>query len=387
MAKRPAAKDFEELPEADRLDVFPHPRRTDKLFGHEAAEAKAREAFASERVHHAWLIGGPKGIGKATFAYRVAAWALASTDERQTAASRLAIAPDSRTMGQIRALSHPGLLVIRRPYDTKAKRFTASIPVDEVRRLRSFLSHKSEAGDWRVIIVDSADEMNVNAANALLKSLEEPPPNALFLLLSSEPGRLLPTIRSRCHRLDLAPLASDPLRRAALQALAAADDEEGGTGEDTGLAQLEPFAGGSVGALLMLQAGGGDKLYEQARGLLLNLPKVDWPKVHALGDELASVAATQRFETFFQLLFDCLHRAIRAGTGLDSAAPDRQLSRRLFALGEGASAPAARLASWAELWETMQREKAETLGLNLDRKALILDCVARMETLARRQAR
>lgn len=381
MARAPAIREMEEAPEADRLEEFPHPRHTLKLFGHERAEQVARDAFASGRVHHGWLICGPKGIGKASLAYRIAHWALAEDHERNYDSRGLDVAPDCRTASQIRALSHPRLMVIRRPYDSKTKRFSATIPVDEVRRLRSFLAHKSDAGGWRAIIVDSADELNINAANALLKSLEEPPGRAIFLLISAQPGRLLPTIRSRCRRVILAPLGSDPLRRAALQALQAAGKDFA----DAGLAQLEPFAGGSVRALLTLKAGGGDRLCEEVRAILTSMPRPDWLKVHALADQLAGLAAAQRFETFFDLLFELLLRAIRAGAGGPGGpgdGADRALIMRLSG-APGASAPApGRLASWASLWETMQLLKADTVALNLDRKALILDCIARIEHLA-----
>lgn len=387
MARAPAMKDLADLPQADCLDEFPHPRQLRNLYGHEDAEEFARGAFVSGRVHHAWLIAGPRGIGKASFAYRIARWFLADDEERKAGTKGLDLDYDSRTAGQIRALSHPRLLLIRRPYDVKTKRHKTSIPVDEVRRLRRFLSHKVEANQWRVIVVDSADELNVNAANALLKSLEEPPPQAIFLLISSEPGRLLPTIRSRCRRLNLSALASDPLRRAALQALQAADKNFA----DSGLAQLEPFAGGSVRALLTLQVAAGDKLLKEVQALLSALPGIDWLKLHSLADQLAGLAAAQRFETFFDLLFELLHRAVVAGAPAPGAdqpqAGDLALIRKLTGAEENSLPAPERLASWASLWETMQRLKTQTLVLNLDRKALILDCLARMEKLAAAQRR
>src|SRR4029077_2872691 len=146
-----------------------------------------------------------QGIGKATLAYRFACSALASPHERASGGETLDVADDTRAARQVRALSHPGLLLLRRPYDEKAKRFASAIPVDEVRRLRSFLSHRATDDGWRVVIVDDAKELNVNAANALLKSLEEPPQRTIFLLIAPAPGKLLPTIRSRCRMLPLNP--------------------------------------------------------------------------------------------------------------------------------------------------------------------------------------
>ena len=188
MARAPVPAEIEELPEADRLEGFPHPRETKEVFGHAGAERMLAEALAGGRMHHAWLLAGPQGIGKATLAYRFARAALAAPEERDVFGQSLAVADETSAARQVRALSHPGLLVIRRPYDVKAKRFATSIPVDEVRRLRSFLAHRAAGDGWRVVIVDEANELNVNAANALLKSLEEPPARTVFLLVSSAPG-------------------------------------------------------------------------------------------------------------------------------------------------------------------------------------------------------
>src|SRR6476659_8757493 len=117
MARAPLVAEIEALPEADRLDDFPHPRDTPALYGHQAAQAALADALTSGRMHHAWLLAGPPGIGKATLAYQFARTALARTEERDPFGDRLAIVPDCRTDRQIRAQSHPGLLVIRRPYD------------------------------------------------------------------------------------------------------------------------------------------------------------------------------------------------------------------------------------------------------------------------------
>jgi DNA polymerase-3 subunit delta' len=271
----------------------------------------------------------------------------------------------------VRALSHPGLLVIRRPWDDKAKRFATSIPVDEVRKLRAFLSHSAAEGAWRVVIVDDANELNVNAANALLKSLEEPPARTVFLLVSSAPGRLLPTIRSRCRTLPLQPLDAEALRAAATQALAAAEEDAPGTAD---WPKLERLAEGSVGRLLGLWHAGGLDLYERIAKLTGALPRVDWRAAHALSDELQPAAAQPRFELFFELLLTTLARLIRAQAAGEGGPEERQLAQRL--IGE------ERLASFAGLWERIGRNKAETLALNLDRKALVLETIGALAAAA-----
>jgi DNA polymerase-3 subunit delta' len=371
MARAPVPAEIEELPEADRLEGFPHPRETVALHGHAAAERVLAEALAGGRMHHAWLLAGPKGIGKASLAYRFARAALAAPQERDLFDQSLAVGADTTAARQVRALSHPGLLLIRRPYDVKAKRFATGIPVDEVRRLRAFLAHRAAADGWRVVIVDEANELNANAANALLKSLEEPPPRTVFLLVSSSPGALLPTIRSRCRMLALSPLGENDLRAAAGEALAAV----GATlPTDAEWAPLVRLAQGSVGRLLSLYGAGGLELQGRVMRMLELLPKVDWRAVHALGDELQPIGAGARFELFFELLLDALARLIRATATGEGSAEDRTLAGRLMGGG--------RLASFAALWERVGREKADTLALNLDRKSLLMETVAGLAAAA-----
>jgi DNA polymerase-3 subunit delta' len=371
MARAPITADIEELPEADRLEPYPHPRETRELYGQHAAERALAAALAGGRMHHAWLLTGPQGIGKATLAYRFARAALASAQERDASAESLAVAETTSAARQVRALSHPGLLVIRRPYDVKAKRFATSIPVDEVRRLRSFLAHRAVDDGWRIVIVDEAGELNVNAANALLKSLEEPPSRTVFLLVSAAPGRLVPTIRSRCRTLALAPLDEAALRAAAMQAIRACNGDPPGEADWPQLIQL---AEGSVGRLLSLWGSGGLDLQARVTKLLANLPRVDWRAVHVIADDLQPMGNQARFELFFELLMNALGALIRTATTGEGAPEQRALAERLMG--------GARLASFAALWERVGREKADTLALNLDRKALIIDTVGSLATAA-----
>ena len=223
--RRTVAKDEGDVVEADRLAGFSHPRDITLVHGHETVETTLREAFDSGRMHHGWLLTGLEGVGKASLAYAFARYVLASPAERATApAGRLAVDPQSTAHRQISARSHPGLLVIRRTADAKTKRISSVIRVDEVRRLKSFLQLTANEGSWRVVIVDPADDLNPSSANALLKSLEEPPTRTLFLLVTAQPGALLPTILSRCRRLDLGALPPHALLGAVTQALAQADE-------------------------------------------------------------------------------------------------------------------------------------------------------------------
>lgn len=373
MARAPVLQEVEALPEADRLEGFAHPRETRDLFGHGAVERELAHAFSGGRMHHGWLLAGPEGIGKATLAYRLARHVLAAPSERDLFGESLSVSDDSAAARQITAMAHPGLLVLRRPYDPKTKRFAASLPVDEVRRLKSFLGLTGGEGQWRVVIVDTADDLNPNAANALLKSLEEPPQRALFLLVTSEPGRLLPTIRSRCRKLDLKALGEADLRRAVGAALTTAEKDEPTAPQ---WAQLQRLADGSVRRALQLFGNGGLDLYAEIDKIFALLPKVDWAGAHSLADSMALSAHEQRYAAFLDLLMDLLARLIRARTTGEGEAADIALARRL--IGEDA------LPAWAALWGALVRERNDTDALNLDRKTMILGTLAKLEGVASR---
>jgi len=367
------------VPEADRLEGFAHPRETEKLLGQAAAEAEFMAALDAERAHHAWLLQGPEGVGKATLAYRIARFLLAPPQEREPSLlgpAELGLVPGSRTARQVAALSHPGLFVIRRPWDQQRKRFATAITVDRVRKLRSFLTLSADAGAWRVVIVDRADELNINAANALLKSLEEPPKRCLFMLIASEPGRLLTTIRSRCRRLDLVALDQVDLKAAVGAACQVSGVAPPGDG-DWGL--LETLSGGSVRQALMLSQGDGLATYTRLIGILNGLPDLDRGSAIAMADELSGVGGDQRYEMFFELLGNLIVRLVRhVAKGGNVENDEAVLARRLI--------QGDRVAHWASLWETIHREKADVDLLNLDRRTLVLTTLLRLDAASRQMA-
>ena len=346
MARATAVQQEDAQPEADRLGAFPHPRETARLFGQEAAEQALLRAFADGRMHHAWLLCGRAGIGKATLAYRFAKHALAQPRERRP--GTLDVDHATSAARQVTALSHPGLLLLRRPFDAKAKRFSSAIPVDDVRRLRTFLGLTAGEGSWRIVIVDTANDLNPSAANALLKSLEEPPSQTIFLLISSEPSGLLPTIRSRCRRLTLAPLGTADLRNATELALQSADAKRPNASQ---WALIEELAEGSARRALQFAGEGGLASHSALAGAMAKLPAVDWPAAHALADAMAGSANEQQFEMLCDLLLELTGRMAHAGS--------RDNAQR-----------AARLTAF---WSTFVRQKSEVDLLNLDRKAFILN--------------
>jgi len=323
----------------------PHPRETTDLFGHREAEGALLRAYRSGRIPHAWLIGGAQGIGKATLAYRLARFVLAHRDPGAAAVQRaetLWIDPADPVARHIAASAHGGLLALERSLNDKGVLRTV-ITVDETRETISFFGSTAAVEGWRVCIVDTVDELNANAANALLKILEEPPQQSLFLLLSHAPARVLPTIQSRCRKLPLRPLSTEDVIRATEKATARAPG-------DAALAEAAAASEGSVARALTLLGGDALKLHQSTAALLATLPKVDPRELHALGDALGT------------------SDRVALAAFVDSI--DRWVAERLRAEGN-TNANLPRLARLAEVWEKIVRAARDTESYNLERKPLV----------------
>ncbi len=376
--QRTIEPESEAPPEADRLEGWPHPRETFQVLGHEAAEAVIAGAIGSGRLHHAWLMTGEQGIGKAAFAYRAARYLLAQENhELPSSIGSLDIAEGSRAARQVANRSHPGLLTIKRGWDASGKKSRQSIAIDDIRQLRHFLQ-RTAVTPWRVVIVDSADDLNPNSANALLKSLEEPPARTVFFLISSSPGRLLPTIRSRCRTIRFEPLADQALREAVLAACRGSDRDPPA---DTQLATLITIGRGSPRRVLQLLDGGGLALFEAVVTLLESLPRLDRAALHKL-IALTGARDAQAHAVAFDLLEEAIAAVLRARAAGHSACQEFPQLRRFPAI----VAPDS-LADWAELWETIRDARGEAERLNLDKAALTLTVFEKLESLSRKGAR
>jgi len=293
------AKREAETAEPDRIAGQPHPRETYALWGQDTALTRAAHSIRSGRPPQAWLIAGPPGIGKATLAYRIARYLLRYGATAEGPAD-LSVPPNDVVARQIAAQSHPGLLVLKRRENDRGKLKTV-LDVEEVRRLGGFFGMTAGAGGWRVAIIDSADEMNDNAANALLKVLEEPPARGLLLLISHAPGRLLPTIRSRAQRLDLKPLASPVLSDALKRLLPEFSEKD--------RAQLMALSEGSLGLALRLAGEEGLKLAREAEGLLAARGNLDVASVLSLGERVGRAA--DGLGDFGEFLIQAVARRVR----------------------------------------------------------------------------
>ena len=349
----------------DAVEGAPHPRETHRLVGQEAAEAELLAALAAGRLHHAWLLAGPRGVGKATLAYR-AARALLATDGVPVS---LDLAPDHPVARRIRAGSEPRLAVLRREWDEARGRLPDVIGVDAVRRLAARLSLTAADGGRRVVIVDAADEMNPQAANALLKLLEEPPDRTIMLLVAHRPSALLPTIRSRCRVLRLRPLGSEAMAEALGRADAPA---------------LAALSGGSVGEAMRLAAGEGPALYAEILALLATAPGMDRARALALAEAAAGRGAEDRRALTVSLLEAALTRVALAGAEgppAPEAAPGE--ARALARLAPDPDA--GRL--WAEAQQALGERLRAGLGVNLDPAALLIDTLRRIDETAARAVR
>lgn len=371
-----AATPPEDIPEPDRIEGAPHPRETAHLFGHDAPEADFLAAFNTGRLHHGWMITGPRGVGKATLAWRLARFLLATPDDyggmfAPPKPDSLDIPEDHPAARRMRALAEPRLFLLRRPWDEKTSRLRQEITVDEVRRMKQFFSLSAADGGRRAAIIDAADDLNTSAANALLKLLEEPPANVTLFLVSHQPFKLLPTIRSRCRELRLSPLAPTPLADALTQAGAALEPDEA-----QALAQL---AGGSVGEAFRLTNLSGLALYQTIVTLLSALPRLDRPRLLALADAGAQRGGEAQFDLILTLLDLFLARIARAGATRtlppEAAKGEADLITRLAPDSDAARA-------WAELAQTLGLKARRGKAVNLDPAALLMDMVLRLEDTA-----
>ncbi|ANK85808.1 MULTISPECIES: DNA polymerase III subunit delta' [unclassified Rhizobium] len=325
------------------LDGAIWPAENTRLFGHEEAESFLAQSYRSGKGHHAILIEGPEGIGKATLAFRFANHVLSHPDPNAAPEKIGDPDPASAVSRQIASGASHNLLHLARPVDEKTGKVKSAITVDEVRRAGKFFSQTSGTGNWRIVIIDPADDMNRNAANAILKILEEPPKRALFLVLSHAPGRLLPTIRSRCLPLKLAPLADE--------ALVAALAHLGIAGEGSVLSAAK----GSVGEALKILNYGGSEIIAGYDEVL----SAEGPTARKAMHRLAEALSGKESDTIFDFFV--------------SHVGDDIMSRARAAAGEGQIATAERLARlYSEIIERLTVSDA----YNLDRKQTIISILA-----------
>jgi DNA polymerase-3 subunit delta' len=376
MARGKTSADPAELERLEWPYDWSPPWRNNRLVGHESAERTMLAAQQSGRLHHAWLLTGPRGIGKATLAWRFARFLLAGQQDGGLFASApdgLTVASDAPGRALVDARSHPDLFHLRRTLNPDTGRIRAEISVDDVRDLGEFMHMTPAMGEWRVAIVDAADEMNRNAANAVLKILEEPPPKAVLLIVAHAPGRLLPTIRSRCRRLALQPLSNETVVHLLGDYAAITTQEE--------RAALADLADGSIGRALELASAGSLDLYREMVEVLATLPELDMARLHGFAERFArrGEEANADWRSLNYLLDGWLkglaRRAAVGGEGPAIVPAERALQARLLA--------AASLDRWMEAWEKIAQLLSRADAVNLDRKQTVLGSFLALQSAMR----
>ena len=369
---------------SDQIEGYPHPKVTETLFGHEVAEQEFLNCYKSGKLHHGWLITGAKGIGKATFAWRMAKFLLSQPIDGNQVNGLFENSSEKQTNGvdknfdkaittRILAESEPRLVVIRKSFDEKRKTFRSSIRVDEVRKLKTFFTLSVSDGGGRVAIIDSADDLNINAANALLKTLEEPPKNTVFLLISHSPQSLLPTIKSRCRELRLNNLIESDLVSALGQINLSIPEN------DSAIYSL--LGSGSVGNSIRLLEHDGANLYRTLLSFLNQLPNLNGLELEKFIGTLSGNKNRSRLELFIELLNMVIARISKAGiVGYNSSDNILNNEKEIF----GKLCPNPIIAKkWAELALIQSENLKHGLAVNLDPGSLILDTFFRIEDCAR----
>jgi DNA polymerase-3 subunit delta' len=362
-----------DLPQPDKLEDALHPRETPMLFGHGASEVDFLSALNSGRLHHAWMITGPKGVGKATLAWRIARFLLSLGGDipethNQTNMNVDMNGPVSR---RVMSLAEPRLFLCRRPYDDKAKRLKTAITVDEIRKLKSFFTMSAADGGRRVAIIDAADEMNSAAANALLKILEEPPKDTTLLLVAHQPSRLLPTIRSRCRVLRCATLSADDLGQAL--------DQQGSSTDKT--VQLAELALGSTGTALQLLNANGLTLYADLVELVGLSKSMDRTRAIRIANACVGRGNEANYALTLDLIFILLARLSRYGAGHGGAQTEAAPNEARM-LADRANGPKEARA-WAQLSAELTERTNHARAVNLDPSSVILDMLLKIDQTAR----
>lgn len=299
------------------------------IVGQDRAVDQFVSAWSKRALHHAWLLAGPRGVGKAHFARSAATRVLAEAAGPPVELGGLDTPEDHPIARLVAAGSHPDLRALERLEHPKTGNLARSITVDQVRSLGDLIGSTPFLSSWRSVVIDSADDLEPGGANALLKMLEEPPANTIFFLVAHAPGRLLPTIRSRCRRLDFQLLSDDAMTSVLAEQLPEQSEAD--------RKRIVPLAGGLVGRALAFAALDLARLEQTAVQILRRGDPTNGDR-SALATELGKKAAADRYAAFLELVPSLVAREARQLAG-----PQRQRALDAYGKARELSAIAPRL--------------------------------------------
>ena len=290
--------------ESDKLAGVPHPRFSRFAVGQDKVKQQFLNAYGQGRTHHAWLMCGAKGVGKATLAWNLIKFLLSSPGGTKVANDDLHINHADPIIARIEALSEPHLRLVRKNFEPTTKRVKAEITVDNIRELVEFFEFTSPDGKPRIAIIDSIDDLNINASNAFLKLLEEPPEHSYFFLISHSPESLLPTIRSRCLAVQCLKL-SDSQQLQLLNEFGFISDDHSKT--------VVSISQGSVGEAIRIISQNGLAIYSSIVETYKNLPEFDVARILDIAAQTEGVGRQEMVETINKLTIQFVARLIKTG--------------------------------------------------------------------------
>lgn len=370
---------FDEPQDAGDPSVLP-PIESVKTNGHKNVEQTLLDAWNSDRMHHAWLFTGPKGIGKASLGYQFARFILAGGGDGGglfgDQPDSLSLPKDHPVYKRMQSGGHSDFFILEKGMmNPKTKKIAENdIPVSIARKAIDFIRLTPAESDWRVILVDAADDLNRSSANALLKILEEPPARAIFILISHAPGRLLPTIRSRCRKVAFKPLEDHIVAEMLLKQYSDLSSEDA-----QALARLSE---GSFGKAMELQDNGGLDLFKVAVSLLSSPQSLSLAKLHSLADTFARKDAKTSYVVFRDLIDWWFKRLLKIHAG--DHMPQAIFTEERNAIE--ACKALMPLGKWIEAAEKVNERLWQTEApSNLDRRQVIIDAFLTLETMAQQR--
>ena len=363
------------FPESDRFDGLPHPRETRLLFGHLKAQNDFAKAIKNKKIHHAWLLTGPKGIGKATLAWKMAGYLLSlarkeSINSELTPFTNFIMQSNDPLFKRILALSEPKLQLIRKTWDPKTEKFRQSISIDDIRAIKQFFNLSSTDEGQRVVIIDSADDLQNSSANALLKILEEPPKRTTILMISHNPTTLLPTIKSRCQKLNLQPLSTEDLKQGLNQAI----EIDNPISND-----LYTLSGGSIGNAATLISNDGTKIYSQICDIFSGVPNMSRVDILSIISELTKSKSDDYFETLISMLSIFIRRLATTGAG---GLPKIEIGKNEFSILKKLSSNLTQARLWSEESQDIFKTALLSKNVNLEPSSIILNMFLSFNNIA-----